>query len=151
MAKRQNISKEDYLSGLNDIIGKIQSAVDNMESASVQGLADALIFIGTESQTRTPVDTGDLRGSLEITIDDTIIAKGIKTGTEVERVAQPPENGSVGRISYNTPYAANQHEHVEYDHPKGGQAKYLESVLVEYEDRILSLIGGAVINSLEEP
>lgn len=30
------------------------------------------------------------------------------------------------RITFNTPYAARQHEERSYQHPRGGKAKYLE-------------------------
>lgn len=154
MAKRQEIPESEYLKGLNEAVDNIQEAVDNMISGSVVGLADALMYIATESQQRAPVDTGDLRGSVEIKIDYKDYAHGENgggvtiTGTlpddsEVEEIG-----GAFGEVSYNTKYAANQHEHTEYDHPKGGQAKYLESVLVEEKDRILKLIAGGIINEM---
>ena len=149
MAKRQHIDSGCYLKGLQDTIENIQAAIDKIEQGSVQGLADALMYVGAESQNRAPVETGDLRGSLEVEAGGTIIAKG-KTGGGIDIIADPPENGTHGSVSYNTPYAAAQHEHTEYDHPLGGQAKYLESVLVEEQDGILKLVGGGVINSLEE-
>ena len=162
MAKRVKIAKEDYLKGLNDIIENVQEAVDKIEHGSVQGLADALRYVGTESQKKAPVEYGDLRGSLEISIDGTVIAKGVNNNppgadgkraknphVELAEVAEPPDSGKVGRISYNAPYAADQHEHTEYDHPKGGQAKYLESVLASEKNTILQLIAGGIINNLE--
>ena len=169
MAKRNSIDSGQYLRGLSDVLEGIQNAADHMEQKSVQGLADALIFVGSESQKRAPVEFGDLRGSLEIDIDGNVIAKGVPSGLSKEEKAQrrrsgslsaeagrgltilsdPPEKGSVGTISYNTPYAADQHEHTEYDHPLGGQAKYLETVLTSEKDRILELIAGAIINDLE--
>lgn len=32
-------------------------------------------------------------------------------------------------VSFNTPYAARQHEELTWEHPRGGQAKYLEAPL----------------------
>ena len=69
MAKRQNIPESEYLKGLNEVTENIQEAVDNMVSGSVQGLADALLYVASESQQRAPVDTGDLRGSVEVKIN----------------------------------------------------------------------------------
>ncbi len=149
MAKRIHINKEDYLKGLKDAVQNIQDAVDKMEHKSVQGLAKALMFVGAESQNKAPVDTGDLRGSLEIDIDDTMIAKGI-SGGGIDEISDVPENGRVGTISYNTPYAANQHEHTEYDHPLGGQAKYLESVMINEKDRIVAIIADSIMEGWEE-
>ncbi|MEE3404721.1 MAG: hypothetical protein VZR73_11625 [Acutalibacteraceae bacterium] len=162
MAKRADIPKEEYLKGLDKIVDQIQAEVDKLKQHCTRGLANALVFVGAESQKRAPVEIGDLRGSLEISIDSAVIAKGVpselseeekkrirkegggapKAGIGLVPIAQPPPKGTVGRISYNTPYACNQHEHVEYNHPMGGQAKYLESVLTEEKDRIVRLIGG---------
>lgn len=136
------------LEGLNDAIKKIQTAVDKMEHGSAQGLADALLFVGTESQNKAPVELGDLRGSLSVEIDGSQYAQGIKGGG-ISVKGDIPDNALSGSVSYNTPYAAAQHEHTEYNHPLGGQAKYLESVLTSEQDRILQLIGGAVLNDLE--
>lgn len=35
------------------------------------------------------------------------------------------------RISFNRVYAAVQHERTDFNHPRGGQAKYLESALTD--------------------
>lgn len=126
MAKWVSISKDNYLKGFDEAVRNIQEAVDKLEHQSVQGLYDALQFVGEEAQRRAPVETGDLRGSMEVHID-----------------------GTVGSVSFNTPYAATQHEHTEFDHPHGGQAKFLESVLVEEKDKILDMIAGGGKNSLE--
>ena len=108
---------------------------------SVEGLKDALLYVATESQNKAPVDTGDLRGSVLVEMDNTVIAKGNESGG-ITITGNAPENSTKGSVSYNTPYAANQHEHTEYDHPLGGQAKYLESVITGEKDRILQLIAG---------
>lgn len=151
MAKRRNIPESEYLKGLNEAVENIQEAVDNLEHGSVVGLANALLYIATESQQRAPIDTGDLRGSVEVKINNESYAKGQSGGgiTVNGTIPDNHENETViGEVSYNTKYAANQHEHTEYDHPKGGQAKYLESVLVEEKDRILKLIAEGIINEM---
>lgn len=71
----------------------------------------------TVSQGRVPVDTGVLRAS------------GVAS-TDGRRAA----------VSYDTPYAARQHEEIGWHHPKGGQAKYLESALHDEENTIRKLI-----------
>ena len=141
MAERKHIGSGSYLQGLNDVIDALQTAVGNMEKKTSHGLADALLYVGTESQNKAPVESGDLRGSLEITIDSEPYANG-NPGGGIDIIRDVPDNALKGMISYNTPYAANQHEHTEYDHPMGGQAKYLESVLVNDGARIIKLIAG---------
>lgn len=140
MAKRIDIAKEDYLKGLNDVIENLQEEIDKMIVQSVEGLRAALIYVADESQKRAPVEFGDLRGSVLVEMDNTVIAKGNEDGG-LTVTGDVPENSTKGSVSYNTPYAANQHEHTEYDH-KNGQAKYLESVLTGEKDRILQLIAG---------
>lgn len=61
-----------------------------------------------------PIDEGTLRGSnyVEIQVD---------------------ENSVSGRTGFPLVYAAAQHEGIEFHHPRGGKAKYLED---EYKARI---------------
>lgn len=152
MGHRIDIPSGEYLKGLDTVIGNIQTAVDKLDHGSTVGLADALLFVAGESQQRAPVDTGDLRGSVEVTLDDNVYAHGVKgtNSTDVYIVGDLPESASKGSVSYNTPYAAVQHEQTAYDHPKGGQAKYLESVLVEHQSEIVNLIANGIADELEE-
>ena len=152
MGHRIDIPSGEYLKGLDTVIGNIQSAVNKLDHGSTVGLADALLFVAGESQQRAPVDTGDLRGSVEVTLDDEVYAQGVKgtNSTDVYIVGELPESASKGSVSYNTSYAAVQHEQTAYDHPKGGQAKYLESVLVEHQSEIVNLIANGMADELEE-
>lgn len=72
-----------------------------------------------------PVAEGTLRASADVEVhrNDTL---GILEGT----------------VSFNTVYAARQHEETEWEHPKGGRAKYLEHNLKADQsryDRIIAL------------
>lgn len=136
-----------YLQGLNDIIDNIQDAVDNLEHGSTTGLADALLYVAAESQQKAPVDSGDLRGSVLVELEGAKIAGGQKGGG-ISLSGSMPDSATSGTVSFNTPYAANQHEHTEYNHPRGGQAKYLESTLVQNKSRILHLIAEGVTDRL---
>lgn len=46
-------------------------------------------------------------------------------------------------VSFNTIYAARQHEETEWEHPLGGQAKYLEQPLRENVDRYMRIVATA--------
>lgn len=129
----------EYLKGLNEVVENIQNEVNKLQVKSTQGLADALLFVATESQQRAPIDTGDLRGSVKVEIDGDMYSEGVKGGG-INVVGSLPEKATKGTVSYNTKYAAVQHEQINYNHPRGGQAKYLESVLLENKDRILNII-----------
>jgi hypothetical protein len=41
----------------------------------------------------------------------------------------------VGEVGFNTPYALAQHERLDFHHPQGGKAKYLEDPLKENSGR----------------
>lgn len=150
MGKRINIPSDQYLKGLKDVVSNIQDAVDDIEHGSAEGLAEALLFVATESQQRAPVDTGDLRGSVEVAIDGEVYAHGVEgvRNGEITVSDEVPESATKGEVSYNTKYAANQHEQIAYHHEEG-QSKYLESVLVENKDRILRLIANGIVDELE--
>lgn len=165
MGARIEFAEDEYLKGLDDILNKIQDEVEKLEHKSTQGLADALLYVATESQQRAPVDTGDLRGSVLVELDGVTYAEGEKNNTETNNseennsddkaskktdrkiniVGELPEHAKKGSVSYNTEYAATQHEQINYDHPKGGQSKYLESVLIDEQDRILKTIADKMI------
>lgn len=162
MGKRIDISPEDYLRGLDDVVEHLQACVDDMERGSAKGLADAAAYVLSEAAERAPVETGDLRGSGYVNLDGTQFAKYDQptiTKAEAKQGKKPPpgklitedtvaDNVIRAEIGFDTPYAAQQHEQIYYDHPRGGQAKYLESVLVEESDHILQAIAGGVIDEL---
>ncbi|MCD4558227.1 minor capsid protein [Schaalia sp. lx-100] len=60
----------------------------------------------TQSVQLTPIREGLLRASAAVSLH---------------------ENRALAAVSFNTPYAVRQHEELGYRHPKGGQAKYLET------------------------
>ena len=144
MGIRIEFDDDEYLKGLDKIVNEIQQEADKLQHKTTQGLADALLYVAEESQQRAPVDTGDLRGSVLVELDGEEYAKGTENGG-VNVVGTLPEKATKGSVSYNTPYAATQHEQIHYDHPRGGQSKYLESVLVENQDRILKIIAEDMI------
>lgn len=61
-----------------------------------------------------PMDRGPLRGSAQVT-------------------PATPES-LTAHVSYDTPYAARQHEELDWHH-EDGQAKFLEAPLIEHEDK----------------
>lgn len=149
MSERQKISNNNYLKGLNDIIENIQTAVDNIENGSSIGLANALLYVATESQQKAPAETGDLRSSVMVELDGITVAEGQHSEGLVLKGAVP-DTATSGTVSFNTPYAADQHEHIEYNHSRGGQAKYLETTLTQNRNRILRLIADGITERLED-
>ena len=86
---------------------------------------DASFDLQGKSQRQAPVDTGDLRGSASTTVD-----------VKLTKV--------VSEVGYNEEYALDQHEKLEYKHPRGGNAKYLEGPLKENQSRYIKEISAAL-------
>ena len=93
-------------------------------SAMIEGNADQAVNHGAEllrgdSQPLAPIDTGVLRGTAQVT---------------------PASGGDhTAYVSYDTPYAARQHEELGWRHDEG-QAKYLEEPLVSNEAKYAQAI-----------
>ena len=94
---------------------------DQMFDAIVEAVQDGLVDCGVDLQSKSvqeaPVDTGDLRANCA--------------------VAEEPLNVTVG---YDLPYAMKQHEELDYNHPRGGKAKYLEDPFNENAERYVEHI-----------
>lgn len=77
-----------------------------------------------EAVQRTPIETGTLRASAKTTVEDK------------EAV-----------VSFNTKYAARQHEEVGWNHNEG-QAKYLESTLLDYQEELAQIMAEEIGKAL---
>lgn len=88
-------------------------AREMFEEAAVEALNHATLEVMGDAQRRAPVAEGTLRGS----------AKKHDAEVKGDRV----EAG----VSFHTVYAARQHEETTWKHPLGGEAKYLETPLVQ--------------------
>jgi hypothetical protein len=94
-----------------------------------------------------PLDEGTLRGSgtAAVYVDgQRVSSAGVKQiGPERHAVAAEPEvaldigQSVVGIVGFNTVYALAQHERMDYEHPKGGKAKYLEDPLKQQGARYI--------------
>lgn len=93
------------IDGFKEIYQKLGLLEEEIEKNALKGLKKLGEVILDESQKLVPVDTGVLKDS----------------GT-----VQSNKREQSVTISYNTPYARKQHEDNTLNHPKGGQAKYLE-------------------------
>ena len=101
----------------------IDGALRHLSSRKASALQAAIEELKEESVQQCPKDTGELAASVQ---------------TEVSE-----EDAT---ISYNTEYAVIQHERMDYDHPHGGKAKYLEDPMNDgsVQDRIRSAISETI-------
>lgn len=96
-------------------------------AGSVRGVNRAAERVRAVAVARTPLDRGDLRGSL----------------TVVPATLGRPRAAIVS----NLPYAVRQHEELSYHH-RDGQAKYLESAVNDEAENISAIIAQAVKGGL---
>lgn len=99
------------------------------KEAALSAIHDGALHILSEAVDEAPVDTGDLRGSGKV--ED-----------------MPEEQATV--ISFNEPYALRQHEELNYNHPKGGKAKYLEDPFNRNISKVNKLIKDRVKTALQK-
>lgn len=100
------------------------SLVDRrVRAAAADGLLDAVEFLGDESDRTTPIEEGTLIRS---------------------RVSSVDRSKLRGAVSYDTPYAARQHEEMEYRHDPGRRAKFLEQAFKEQGARAVEHVAAQV-------
>lgn len=112
------------------------SATDGLERRLRHALTEATKAIGEdllgEAQRRAPIEEGTLRASGDLELRQT-------------------HDGVEAIVSFNTVYAARQHEETEWQHPLGGEAKYLEGPLRERAPRYNRVIAAAAARALGGP
>jgi hypothetical protein len=115
--------------GIDKVARNINRQLEKMKEVSIEGLEEVGLDLLGKAVRQAPVDTGDLRGSGSVSFGGNVIAQGTKEGGVVA-------TGKAGRsakpevtVGFSVPYAHRQHEDLEYHHPRGGKAKYLEDPL----------------------
>ena len=118
-----------------------------VQQAAVRGMVENTEDLLGRAMRDAPVDEGTLRasGSAAVYANGRAVAR--RGFREVAGQPEAPEmverkvvegglgDAVVGEVGFNTPYALVQHERLDFDHPKGGKAKYLEDNLKEQADR----------------
>lgn len=92
-----------------------------IEDAVQEQLLRCAADLQSKSSEQAPIDKGDLRGNCAI-----------------------DEQALTVRVGYSVPYALRQHEELDYQHPKGGKAKYLEDPFNENAEKYGKSIEKAV-------
>ena len=104
------------VTGFDEVMANLNKEISRIEGAGMDGLLDAGLQVQRVSQSRTPVDTSNLKGS----------AFTRREGDSV--------------VTGNTAaYAIFVHEDMEANHANG-QAKFLESALRDNQRNILEII-----------
>ncbi len=127
MAAREWLQPSKYLSGLNEVVSNLNEELIKIDAGSIIGLNAACSKVLADAKQLAPIDTGALRNS----------------GT-VTNPIHGEDGVVVQQVGFYTRYAAEQHEHTEYAHPKGGECKYLEKAINLNRDTILELIANGI-------
>lgn len=105
------------IEGIDKAVAQLDKRISRIKTYTPKAMRDIGQDLLGKSVKRAPLDNADLRGS------------GF---TEV--------NGTETIVGYTEPYALRQHETLEYNHPKGGEAKYLERPLNENINRYVKFL-----------
>jgi minor capsid protein len=95
--------------------------LERMEAGAEQGLKLAAEHLLLESRKLVPIEEGTLERSGTVTVQ-----------------------GLEGSVSYDTPYAVDQHEDMTYEHDEGRTAKYLEGPARNEAHVIKDIIAGQI-------
>lgn len=134
---------------------RIKEAVKIAEEAGLKALRTGAEAILTEAIDEAPIDTGTLRRSGTVTVgklpDSARIYEAAESGNEMKDAFPDP----VGKekavyISFNTPYARRQHEELDYEHPRGGKAKYLEDPFNRNKKKVLKYADKQIRKALKD-
>lgn len=106
--------------------GDIVQAI--LRANAADALNHAANLLRGDSVPLAPIDRGDLRGSAQVTL--------------------ATDGNLTAYVSYDTPYAARQHEELGYRHDEG-QAKYLEGPLTENEAKYQAAIAARLGRGLQ--
>jgi hypothetical protein len=134
---------------------RIKEAVKIAEEAGLKALRTGAEAILTEAIDETPFESGTLRRSGTVTVgglpDGAQVYEAAESGSDM-RNAFPEKTGKEKAvyISFNTPYARRQHEELDYEHPRGGKAKYLEDPFNRNKKKVLQYAEKQVKKALEK-
>lgn len=104
-----------------------EAAIRGTRAGARAGLRLGLEHLLQVSRGRVPIEEGTLERSGTVTVD---------------------EAAGEGAVSYDTPYAARQHEDMTLRHDAGRSAKFLEGPLAEETPTILAIIAAQVRRAL---
>jgi len=143
------------LKGLEELsrqIARDGEVWQRVQQAAVKGMTENTEDLLGRAMRDAPVDEGTLRasGHAAVYANGRAVARGGFHEVGSEPVESPEHlemqerraihegglgDAVVGEVGFNTPYALVQHERLDFNHPKGGKAKYLEDNLKEQADR----------------
>jgi lipoate-protein ligase A len=117
------------VAGIEVVLRNLGRIGQNVESNVKRAVQEVVLDLQGKAQQLAPIDEGHLRGSAN---NKVVVNRGKVVGT----------------VRFNERYALIQHEDLSFNHPKGGQAKYLEEPLKRNESQYIRDIEDAVRNGV---
>lgn len=138
---------------LSKALEGLDLAEQHIMMAAERGVAVAVLDTMGEAARNAPIKTGNLRGSGSARINGRPVGYMSNSGgsTTMNQSQFRPTGDNpkiVGEVGFDCEYAAEQHEELAYNHPRGGKAKYLEDVLKEKSGDYVNVIGECVRGAL---
>lgn len=136
---------------------KLERILQAVPERAQEELVGVTLLIAGIAMRRAPVDTGHLRESGYVHFQNAPIAKGSASG-QLQLFGTPRTTGDAvlhATIGFNATtddgrysYALIQHERTDFQHPRGGEAKYLESAMGEGASRLKATLERELRRSL---
>lgn len=114
---------------MSSFVKNVKSGVirNKINGNMLKNMRKALFFVTISAQNIAPIDIGRLRQNVR---------------KEIERFGK---DGYYGAFTFRQPYSKVQHEHTEFHHFKGGQAKYVKKVLNRNFNKVMKMFAKGVI------
>lgn len=136
---------------------ELRERFEKMDKATAKNIVHAMVentedLLG-KSMRIAPIDEGTMIGSASARVNQVEVARGSEGGTPTTTGGKPdakPGHVVVGEVSYNTRYAARQHEDLTFRHLPGKQAKYLEQPLKENVTKYMKNLRDAMSKGMKE-
>lgn len=109
------------VAGERKVLANLNKAILKIKGRTQAGIMDALAFVQEKADEKTPLKTGNLRGSY---VTEQLVLK---------------KDLPAGRIINTAEYALWVHEILENEHTIG-EPRFLENAFLENTDKILSII-----------
>lgn len=152
---------EELTKDIEEVKANLDEAGEIIYNAAREEIINIIFDLLGEGMRRAPVKEGTLRGSGVAKLNDEQTAHTEEGATatqtqiikdfEAGRIGlQRMVNELIGEVAFNTPYATVQHEMVEFNHPHGGEAKYLEKPLNEKAEIYTKNLAEAIDRELQK-
>jgi hypothetical protein len=139
------------VSGVNELDKVLKQIPKSATTAIEKELKKVALDLQGKAQRIAPIDLGDLRGSAFAVVGKEMVSQQEKDkDPKSVRMGLPTAGGLEAIVGFAEPYALKQHEEVGYRHPKGGQAKYLETPYKQNRDKYVDYIAKAVKKAVEK-